>query len=133
MKSPRPSAIPLHLRRRTSNWPFENRPTGSIVPSQESRNIGHGLWRRYPNGAIDIGYAKGIVQEALRKSNLGIALTEFEALAMSSVLGFKFQNLPESVVRVKAPLSNDEALLLRTAIENDYRLARQSMASSGLF
>ena len=90
-----------------SQWPQENRPvTPNLLPA--SRNT-RTIWRRYPNGELDVSWAYGKLSEAINKYALQIPLSEVDALAISSIYPEKeFTNLPKSIVDIKATISQAE-------------------------
>lgn len=106
--------LPLKVRARMSRskWPIPNRTIDpKVMPA--SRNYGT-IWRRYPNGTMDLGWAYGKLSEAIDKFATGIPLNENDALAISSVFPEKeFSNLPKLIVDVKAFLSAHERDALR--------------------
>lgn len=107
--------VPLKLRARydTTAWPAENHPNPASLPPT-SRNWGNTVWRRYPNGELDVRSAFQQLVEALRKYKDAPALNEFDALVLSSVLpDFDFEGLPRSVVDIKAYLTDRERNNLR--------------------
>ncbi len=125
------SKVPLNMRARmtTTQWPVKNRPVGPQLQSP-SRNYGNGLFRRYPDGQVDIGWAKSVVDEGLRKSSAGIPLTENEALAVTSVFpSVRFEGLPPDIVAVKAFLKPTERVRIQKAL---VWTSRQALASLGV-
>lgn len=76
------------------------------------RNVRNSIYRRYTDGTLDYGNALGMVSDAARKYTGGIALTENDALVLSSVFGLVFSNLPLEVVKNKAFLTTTEAQTL---------------------
>jgi len=121
--------IPLNMRAPKTQWPVENRASHLIVP-ESTRNIGSRLFRRYHNGRLDMGWAKGIVREALFKSSRGIPLTELEACAVSAVYPeIRFEGLPKAIVDIKARLSQSEADSLRTSLEREVEVSRLALGS----
>lgn len=114
---PRPNLadIPMSARARYMTTPQQalNR---QIKPSMlpESRNIGNTIWRRYPDGTIDFRDAVTRLREALRRFRTGAPINEGDALIISSVYPeYKFKNLPESVVNIKAFLADTERQNIR--------------------
>lgn len=133
--APNLSRIPINQRpaAKTTVWPAENRPTTPFIPT-DSRNYGNGLFRRYPNGELDYGWAKSVVEEAIRKSKIGLPLTENEALSVSAVFPkFSFQGLPASIVAIKARLSATEAEKIRKTLSIGAKAVLDSMGvASGM-
>ncbi len=112
------SQVPLNVRNRRwgTRWPADNRPT-QLVELSDSRVYGHGLFKRYPNGQIDYRYAMDIVEKAVRKSYIGIPLTETEALATSAVFpDMRYKSITSEDLRLRAPISASEAAILRKTI-----------------
>ena len=103
---------------KTTPWPVANRPANISKPVP-SRNYGTGLFRRYPDGTIDLNYAKGYVEDAKRKLEKGIPLQELEAVALSAVYpNVHFDGLPKSVVNIKGRLTSQEAESIRHLLKN---------------
>lgn len=91
-----------------TNWPPANHPNPASVP-KESRIVGHTVWRRYPDGNLDIRTSFQMVVEALRKYQESPTLNEIDALILSSAIpSFRFDGLPKEVVDIKAFLSGPE-------------------------
>ena len=133
--APNLSRIPINQRpaARTTAWPVENRPMKSFLPS-DSRNYGNGLFRRYPNGELDYGWAKSVVEESIRKSKIGLPLTENEALALSTLFpNFAFKGLPSGIVDIKARLSAAEKDKLRQTISHGALVVLSSMSGGSSF
>ena len=113
----------------TTPWPVENRKPNPIT-ADKNRNLGSRLFRRYHNGRLDVRWAKGIVREALYKSNCGIPLTEHEAVAVSVIYPeVRFDGLPKKVVDLKAKLSDSEICIIRCALDKEVAARQQSWNS----
>lgn len=113
--------VPLNIRnmRHGTEWPLENMARDAWEPAA-NRIYGNGLFRRYPSGQIDVKYASYVVEQALRKSYMGIPLTENEALACSAVFpDMKFQDVTPSMVTRKAPLSKSESSAIRCSVTQE--------------
>lgn len=113
--------IPLKLRARymRTKWPAQDRPEYATAPPS-SRNIGHTLWRRYPNGSLDFRYAFQFIVEALRRFKEAPVINEVDALAISSVYpNIRFDNLPKEIVKIKAYLTPDEIKQLKEAVKQN--------------
>lgn len=110
--------VPLNVRnmRARTEWPMESTRPTPWEPAAD-RIYGNGLFRRYPSGNIDVKYALGVIEPALRKSYIGIPLNENEALATSAVFpDLKYKDLPKSLVSLKAPLSKSECSAIRASV-----------------
>jgi len=133
--SPDMARIPINQRPQhtTTPWPVENRDVEPFIPSP-SRNYGTGLFRRYPNGDLDFEWAKSVVDEAIRKSKIGLPLQEFDALSLSAVFPeITFKGLPAQIVDIKARLSKAEKEKLRQTLHENAKAVLQSMGvASGM-
>ena len=109
------ASFPLKLRARhyaTAQQAKNRQLQPSMLP--ESRNIGHTIWRRYPDGTLDVRDALSQLREALRKMRSGAPLNEVDALKIASVYeDYQFNDLLPEVVRLKAFLSLSEKQMLQ--------------------
>lgn len=87
------------------------------------RVINNQLFRRYPNGALDIEYAKHLVVDALHrvKDSGGVdQLNSLEKVALGVLFPMSFDfvapNMVESVATVQLRLAPAELLLIREAV-----------------
>lgn len=126
------SRVPLTPNKKgqcTTQWPVENRKSHLLKPP-ENRTLGTRLFRRYHNGRLDILWAKGIVREALYKSNCGIPLTELEAVSISAIYPeIRFDGLPKKIVDLKAKLSKSEIDEIRIAMDREVSHRKHSWNS----
>lgn len=102
--------VPLKLRERYSRteWPADNHPNPLSMPDKD-RNWGNQVWRRYPDGNLDVRSALQMLVEALRRYKHAPALNEVDALILSSVIpSFSFDGIPKEVVEIKAYLTPRE-------------------------
>jgi len=111
--TPKPKAydkIPMKAKARAATS-AQDRPAVPAVTSAPSsaRNIGNTIWRRYPNGDLDVRYAISKLRESLRKYKTGMPVNETDALRISSVFpDITFDNLPKEMVNIKAFLNGQE-------------------------
>lgn len=111
--------VPMSARARyttTGQSALSRQIRPSTLP--ESRNIGHTIWRRYPNGTLDVRDSVTKLRNALRALKTGVLMNENDALVVSSVFpSYKFKNLPAEIVNIKAYLSGDERQTLQAKNE----------------
>jgi hypothetical protein len=109
--------VPMKDRARfqTTPWPIDNRAT-PIVMQPESRNIGHTVWRRYPDGKLDYRDTMSHVVEAKRRYRES-PINEVDALMLSSVYPEFDLGIPRQIVELKAPLSVNDRKIIRAMVE----------------
>jgi hypothetical protein len=113
--------VPMKDRARyqTTQWPVGNRPT-EVIMQPESRNIGHTVWRKYPNGQIDYRDVMSHVVEAKRRFREA-PINEVDALMLSSVYPEFDLGIDRKIVELKAPLSQQDRTLIRAMVEKAER------------
>lgn len=98
-------------------------PTGSMSAQYRTppdRVYGNVLFRRLPDGSLDLDYAMHAVVDALRKVRDGVALTSLEEAALSCCFPQNFSYLDPGVVdsvrRVNLKITHEESVLVATKV-----------------
>lgn len=116
----------------------EDVPKAQMTPSYRTpidRANGNVIFRRYPNGLLDVGYARDKVLEGLRCAKEGIPLNGAQEAALSvlfpGIFAFVAPALHNQVMRVSLRITPAEGMAVAQAVaqlleeQHEYKLFKR--------
>lgn len=118
----------------------ESTPTAHMEPQFRApgdRNLGNQLFRRNPDGSLDIEAAKMVVVDIIHKVKDGLALTELEKLAVGCCFPLQFPyvdaRLAKQLSAVQLKLTPWEMTLITAAVAEHLSQEMSYNAGNGGF
>lgn len=147
------SPIPFHMRKDFKKSVFaeyhstDYSPSEVVVPNSridqtsyrldEQRPNGNVMFKRYPDGKLDLEWCKNLVIDCLNKAKSPVPLTDIEKLVLAIHFPDNFQYddtaVAEIMRRVNIRISNDEAMIISVMVANHiyYSMVRVAGLQAG--